>query len=171
MSFIAPTSPSSSGPPPAAKIMGEARPRVRASRRPVPSCDRVFCTSWAQHAAPILHLLVCPEIADQRGGRQSWGPGSCRGGVGVAGGEAGTRGPPGDGSALCAQGSPPARWGARPGSVMGKSESFLLGRARHLPRRTWSLQPANACGHVCDRPAQRSQSPQARLRWRDPSSG
>lgn len=92
MSFIAPNLSIIIGASTAAKIMGEARPRARgfAEACPFPVNRGVFCTSWGPARGPHTHLLVCPEIADQRGGRQSWGPAA----AGAAGrGRWGGRGP------------------------------------------------------------------------------
>ena len=76
MSFIAPNLSIIIGASTAAKIMGEARPQARgfAEACPFPVNRGVFYTSWGPACGPHSHLLVCPEIEDQRGGRQSWGP-------------------------------------------------------------------------------------------------
>ena len=92
MSFIAPNLSIIIGASTAAKIMGESGPCTRDFGEACPFLGNrgVFYTSWGPARGHHPHPLVSPEIADQRGGRQSWGP-AAAGAVGH--GQWGGRGP------------------------------------------------------------------------------
>ena len=171
MSFIAPNLSIIIGASTAAKIMGEAGP----------------CTlSLSCESGGVLHVLgpstrPPPPPACLSGDRRPvWrpaelGPGSCRGGGAWPVGGPGTRGCLVMGQLSAPQGSP-QDGGAGPGSVIGiecvRSSSGLSAAAERPPPPppgTWSFQPRNTSGHMCDKAA--CQSPQAGLRRRDLSSG
>ena len=176
MSFIAPNLSIIIGASTAAKIMGEAGPCTRDFGEACPFLGNrgVFYTSWGPARGHHPHPLVSGDR------RPAWrpaelGPGSCRGGGAWPVGGPGTRGCLVMGQLSAPQGSP-QDGGAGPGSVIGieciRSSSGLSAAAERPPPPppgTWSFQPRNTSGHMCDKAA--CQSPQAGLRRRDLSSG